>query len=194
MALNLRKIRFEISCGRKEQLKRIRGKEIVLCGRSNVGKSTLINRIFERKGLAKTSGTPGKTATINFYDIEGVKIVDLPGYGYAKVSKEEKKKWQELILSYFGGNREIRLVIQLIDMRHRPSKQDETMINYLIDMEIPMVVVLTKSDKLTLTQRLRRKEELREEIQSGKEITMIEYSSITGKGIKEVREIINEVV
>ena len=122
--------------------------EIAFAGRSNVGKSTLINKIFNRKNLARVSSVPGKTATINFYGLENVFFVDLPGYGYAKVAKSEKRRWSELIEGYLNSGRDLRLVFLLIDMRHAPSADDLHMINYLIDAELPFVIILTKADKL----------------------------------------------
>ncbi len=168
--------------------------EIAFSGRSNVGKSSLINKIFNRKNLARVSSMPGKTATINFYSLENFYIVDLPGYGYANVSKSEKKKWGDLIGSYLGdAERELALVFQLIDMRHPPSKDDLQMIDFLIDSEIPFVVVLTKADKLKPTQRKLRMEAFKTEIPCFEDITCVEFSAITGEGVETIRSIIEEV-
>lgn len=168
--------------------------EIAFSGRSNVGKSSLINKIFNRKNLARVSSMPGKTATINFYSLENIYIVDLPGYGYANVSKSEKKKWGDLIGSYLGdAERELALVFQLIDMRHPPSKDDIQMIDFLIDSEIPFVVVLTKADKLKPTQRKLRMEAFKTEIPCFEDITCVEFSAITGEGVETIRSIIEEV-
>lgn len=168
--------------------------EIAFSGRSNVGKSSLINKIFNRKNLARVSSMPGKTATINFYSLENIYIVDLPGYGYANVSKSEKKKWGDLIGNYLGdAERELALVFQLIDMRHPPSKDDIQMIDFLIDSEIPFVVVLTKADKLKPTQRKLRMEAFKTEIPCFEDITCVEFSAITGEGVETIRSIIEEV-
>ena len=168
--------------------------EIAFSGRSNVGKSSLINKIFNRKNLARVSSMPGKTATINFYSLENIYIVDLPGYGYANVSKSEKKKWGDLIGSYLSdAERELALVFQLIDMRHPPSKDDLQMIDFLIDSEIPFVVVLTKADKLKPTQRKLRMEAFKTEIPCFEDITCVEFSAITGEGVETIRSIIEEV-
>ena len=168
--------------------------EIAFSGRSNVGKSSLINKIFNRKNLARVSSMPGKTATINFYSLENIYIVDLPGYGYANVSKSEKKKWGDLIGNYLGdADRELALVFQLIDMRHPPSKDDIQMIDFLIDSEIPFVVVLTKADKLKPTQRKLRMEAFKTEIPCFEDITCVEFSAITGEGVETIRSIIEEV-
>lgn len=168
--------------------------EIAFSGRSNVGKSSLINKIFNRKNLARVSSMPGKTATINFYSLENIYIVDLPGYGYANVSKSEKKKWGDLIGNYLSdAERELALVFQLIDMRHLPSKDDLQMIDFLIDSEIPFVVVLTKADKLKPTQRKLRMEAFKTEIPCFEDITCVEFSAITGEGVETIRSIIEEV-
>ena len=168
--------------------------EIAFSGRSNVGKSSLINKIFNRKNLARVSSMPGKTATINFYSLENIYIVDLPGYGYANVSKSEKKKWGDLIGSYLSdAERELALVFQLIDMRHPPSKDDLQMIDFLIDSEIPFVVVLTKADKLKPNQRKLRMEAFKTEIPCFEDITCVEFSAITGEGVETIRSIIEEV-
>ena len=168
--------------------------EIAFSGRSNVGKSSLINKIFNRKNLARVSSMPGKTATINFYSLENIYIVDLPGYGYANVSKSEKKKWGDLIGNYLSdADRELALVFQLIDMRHPPSKDDIQMIDFLIDSEIPFVVVLTKADKLKPTQRKLRMEAFKTEIPCFENITCVEFSAITGEGVETIRSIIEEV-
>lgn len=168
--------------------------EIAFSGRSNVGKSSLINKIFNRKNLARVSSMPGKTATINFYSLENIYIVDLPGYGYANVSKSEKKKWGDLIGNYLSdAERELALVFQLIDMRHPPSKDDIQMIDFLIDSEIPFVVVLTKADKLKPNQRKLRMEAFKTEIPCFEDITCVEFSAITGEGVETIRSIIEEV-
>ena len=168
--------------------------EIAFSGRSNVGKSSLINKIFNRKNLARVSSMPGKTATINFYSLENIYIVDLPGYGYANVSKSEKKKWGDLIGNYLSdAERELALVFQLIDMRHPPSKDDLQMIDFLIDSEIPFVVVLTKADKLKPNQRKLRMEAFKTEIPCFEDITCVEFSAITGEGVETIRSIIEEV-
>lgn len=168
--------------------------EIAFSGRSNVGKSSLINKIFNRKNLARVSSMPGKTATINFYSLENIYIVDLPGYGYANVSKSEKKKWGDLIGNYLSdAERELALVFQLIDIRHPPSKDDLQMIDFLIDSEIPFVVVLTKADKLKPTQRNLRMEAFKTEIPCFEDITCVEFSAITGEGVETIRSIIEEV-
>ena len=193
MSINFNNVVFETSFGNKNQLKQSDGIEFVFSGRSNVGKSSLINKLFNRKHLARVSSTPGKTATINFYKVGSVRFVDLPGYGYAKVSKTEQNKWKDLIRGYLYSDRDIGLIFQLVDIRHKPSQQDIDMINYFIDSETPFIVVLTKSDKLTNNQRKIRLIEIIKEIPFGDQIKMISFSSVTGEGVKEIKNIINEI-
>jgi diaminopimelate decarboxylase len=167
--------------------------EIAFSGHSNVGKSSLINKIFGRKSLARVSATPGKTATINFFECDGVFFTDLPGYGYAKVSKAEQAKWRKLIGGYLSGEREISLVIQLIDIRHKPTAEDIVMINYLIDSEQPFIIVFTKNDKLSQRERKERMESFANEIPQFEDITTIPFSTVTGEGVEALREIIESV-
>ncbi|MDE6679575.1 MAG: ribosome biogenesis GTP-binding protein YihA/YsxC, partial [Ruminococcus sp.] len=158
-----------------------------------VGKSTLINKLFNRKNLARVSSVPGKTATINFYKLEDIYFVDLPGYGYAKVSKSEKERWSGLIEGYLGADRDIRLVFMLIDMRHAPTKDDIQMVNYLIDTEMPFVIVLTKADKLNKSEREKRMKAFESEIPCFSDIHSIPFSSQTFEGVEELRQIVEDV-
>lgn len=146
--MQFNKAEFAAAYGSFSQIPACSRMEIAFAGRSNVGKSTLINKIFNRKNLARVSAVPGKTATINFYQLEHVYFVDLPGYGYAKVAKSEKERWAGLIEGYLNSERDIRLIFLLIDMRHAPSADDLHMIDYLVEAELPFVVILTKADKL----------------------------------------------
>lgn len=146
--MNYHKAEFQASYGLSSQLPPSDRPEFVFSGRSNVGKSSLINKLCNRKSLARVSATPGKTATINFYRIDDVYFVDLPGYGYAKVSDAERERWDELINSYFEQAREMTLLIQLLDCRHALSADDRQMLDYLHYHRIPFVVALTKADKL----------------------------------------------
>lgn len=193
MNLNLNNVIFETSFGAKSKFLKSVGPEFVFVGRSNVGKSSLINKIFNRKHLARVSATPGKTSTINFYRVDNVRFVDLPGYGYAKVSKEKKNSWQELINRYLQDDRDIGLFFQLIDIRHKPTEADVNMINYFIDSQVPFVVILTKADKLSKLQLQKRLKELKIEVPCGEQVKMIPLSSVTGVGVPEVRSIINGI-
>lgn len=191
--INYNNAKFFASYGKFEQIPPSERVEIAFSGRSNVGKSSLINKIFNRKSLARVSAVPGKTATINFYELENIYIVDLPGYGYAKVAKSEKARWNKLIGGYLGADRELALVFQLIDFRHPPTADDLSMINFLIDGEFPFCVVLTKADKLSKNQRLQRREQLLTELPCAEDITIIEFSAETGEGAEEIRQIIEDI-
>ena len=185
---------FFASYGRFEQLPKPQKIEIAFAGRSNVGKSSLINRILGRRSLARVSSVPGKTQTINFYTLENIYLVDLPGYGYAKVAKTEKERWRELIGGYFAdAERDLALVFCLVDMRHPPTADDLTMINFLIDSELPFCVVLTKADKLKKTEREKRLEALKSELPMYEQLTVIPFSSVTEEGVERMCSIIEEV-
>ena len=192
--MNYHNVKFEASYGLLKQLPPSDKPELVFAGRSNVGKSSLINKLFNQKQLARVSSVPGKTATINFFTDGSARIVDLPGYGYAKVSKAEKDRWNRLISTYLGSDRDIRLIVQLIDIRHAPSKDDINMINYLIEDEFPMIVVFTKADKLSARQRAERMDGFAKEIPYFEDITYVVASSETGEGIPELKEILSEVL
>ena len=191
--MNYNKAEFSASYGTYSQIPPCSRIEIAFAGRSNVGKSTLINKIFNRKNLARVSSVPGKTATINFYGLENVYFVDLPGYGYAKVAKSEKNRWAELIEGYLNADRDLRLVFLLIDMRHAPSADDLHMINYLIEAELPFVIILTKADKLKKMKRLERMDAFKTEIPYFDDIHVVPFSSQTFEGVEEVREIIEDI-
>lgn len=191
--MNYNNAKFHTSYGKFEQIPPCDRAEIAFSGRSNVGKSSLINKVFNRKNLARVSATPGKTATINFYELENIYIVDLPGYGYAKVSKAEKQSWNRLIGGYLSSERELSLVFQLIDFRHSPTTDDVSMVNYLIDCGFPFVVVLTKADKLSKKQREERRRALLTELPCAEDITIIEFSAETGEGVDNIRAIIEEI-
>lgn len=191
--MNFNKAEFKTSYGSFKQIPPSEKTEIAFAGRSNVGKSSLINKIFNRKSLARVSAVPGKTATINFFSLENVYFVDLPGYGYAKVSKGEKQRWAELIEGYLNDDRDLALVFQLVDFRHPPTADDIMMINFLIDSGIPFVVVLTKADKLSKKQRSERREALMNELPCAEDITIIEFSAETGEGVEDIRGIIEEI-
>ena len=184
---------FELSAGISSQLPPSTLPEIAFSGRSNVGKSSLINKLVNRKALARTSSTPGKTATINFYKLDTLRLIDLPGYGYAKLSFLEKKRFSQTIEHYFDDDRDLRLVLQLIDMRHPPSADDYQMLEYLTHCELPFIVVLTKADKLNKTQRAERLAALQEELADYEGIHMVPFSAISGEGVEELRAILKEV-
>jgi len=191
--MNYNLVEFYTSFGRLDQLPNSKNLEIVFAGKSNVGKSTLINKVFNRKRLARVSSVPGKTATINFFKLGHIFFVDLPGYGYAKVSKDEKKRWSELIGGYFAQDRNIGLILQLLDMRHEPTKNDINMINFWVDTGFPFVIVLTKSDKLSKTEYEKRLNDIKSEIPCGEDINYFPVSSIKNLGFDELRAVIDDV-
>lgn len=188
--MKFEKIEFTASYGTSQQLPASSMPEIVFSGKSNVGKSSLINKVFNRKNLARVSSVPGKTITVNFFKGDGVYFVDLPGYGYAKREKSEMKRWAELMEAYFRTDRRIALVIQLLDMRHEPTDEDMMMLDYLHDAEIPFIIALTKCDKLNKTETEKRREELKKELEGFEEVPLIEFSSVKGTGVDEVKKYI----
>ncbi len=192
--MNFNKTEFYASYGQFKQIPECKKPEIAFSGRSNVGKSSLINKIFNRKNLARVSSVPGKTATINFYSSDNCYMVDLPGYGYAKIAKNDKLRWSELIEGYLTSERDIVLVMQLIDMRHPPSEDDLQMIDFLIEREQPFVIVFTKADKLSKKQREERMSGFSKEIPYFEQIEAIEFSALTGEGVEKIRSVIEEVI
>lgn len=184
---------FEFAAGRKDQLPVSDMPEVVFSGKSNVGKSSLINKLLNRKSIARVSSTPGKTATINSYKLPECRLIDLPGYGFARVSQSEKTRWAELVEGYFNGERNIRLVIQILDIRHNPSAEDYDMINYLIDRDIPFIVACTKRDKLNKTQ-FETQMKMFSELFAENEIKYVPFSALKGNGVDELKALIEEAV
>ena len=169
-------VTYEASYGTFKQLPKSTQPEVCFSGRSNVGKSSLINKILNRKQLARVSSQPGKTITINFYQGDGIKLVDLPGYGYAKASNAERDRWGKMINGYFTSDRNIPLVVQLIDMRHKPSKDDLQMLQFLMETNTTFIVALTS------------------EIAQYGAIAIIPFSAKTGEGAETIRQFIADSV
>ena len=194
MKINTNNANIAITVGNSKQFPRDPRPEIALSGRSNVGKSSLINTLLGRKSLARVSSSPGKTITINYYDIDKkLYLVDLPGYGYAKRSIESKLGWSSLTEDYFTKNPSsdaIKLVVQLIDIRVGPTDDDIMMINFLIDNEVDFVVVATKTDKLSKTQLTNALDNLHKEYFNGTDIKILPFSSVTRVGKDELWKII----
>lgn len=189
--MDFSKAQFERAYGTFGQLPESSLPEIVFSGRSNVGKSSLINKVFNRKNLARVSSVPGKTVTINFYSVGGdAKIVDLPGYGYAKVAKTEKDRWAKMMEGYFNSGRNISLVVQLVDMRHPPTADDIMMIDFLTQTGYPFIVALTKSDKLNKTEYKTRLEAIKTELPTIEKDRIIPFSALNGEGAEVIRNYI----
>lgn len=169
--------------------------EIAFVGRSNVGKSSLINCITNRTKLARTSSSPGKTATINFYDIEGrYRLVDLPGYGYAKVSKVEQEKWAKMINRYLSNRYNLVQVVQLVDSRHKPTADDKTMIDWIRSYNYSPVVVATKLDKLKKSQIEKNLTVIYNELRLDDDCVLLPFSAEKRTGREEFLELIESLV
>ena len=198
MKVNTNNTNLAITVGNQRQFIRDPKPQIALSGRSNVGKSSLINTLIGRKSLARVSSSPGKTITINYFDVDKkLFLVDLPGYGYAKRSKDSKRVWSTLTEDYFVKNPSadaLKLVIQLIDIRTGPTDDDIMMINFLIDNEIDFIVVATKTDKLSKSQLATALLNLQEEYFKGTGIDVIPFSSVTKAGRDELWKIITDAI
>lgn len=186
------KIEFIKSVSALDQLPELELPEIALAGRSNVGKSSFINTLFNRKGLAKISSTPGKTRTLNYYNVENkFYLVDLPGFGYAKVSKTERESWERLLIKYFQNNPNITRIIHFIDSRHKPTQLDIILNKFLMGLDIPYIVLLNKVDKLKQSELAKAKREIIEvfpELSIGDNLFL--FSSVKGTGKKELTNFI----
>ncbi len=186
---------FENAFGIVSQLPESTLPEICFAGKSNVGKSSLINKTIGRKALARVSGKPGKTVTINFYKLDTARIVDLPGYGYAKVDYKEKERWADLMEGYFRGKRNIPMVFQLIDMRHKVGEFDLSMLNFLNYYKIPYMIVLTKCDKLNKTEFNKRLISVKDELDGiiPEDTEILPVSALSGVGTERLRQIIENL-
>ncbi|MEG2517387.1 MAG: ribosome biogenesis GTP-binding protein YihA/YsxC, partial [Raoultibacter sp.] len=182
--MNYNQVEFKGSYGTSAQLPESKRPEVSFVGRSNVGKSSLLNKIFNRKGLVKVSSVPGKTTTINFFGTEEIDFVDLPGYGFAKVAVAEKGRWSELISSYFDQYRFYALVVVLIDLRHPAAKLDEQMIEFLTGCELPFMIALTKADKMSKSQANSKMAAMRQQLKIAPEFPLVVTSAENGMGIE----------
>ena len=189
--INYQQARFAAAYGEIAQLPASTTPEVSFAGRSNVGKSSLLNKLFGRKALAKVSSKPGKTRTINFYDVDGVTFVDLPGYGFAQVSKAEKERWAELIGGYYDQERSFNLVVSLVDIRHEAQKLDVQMVEFLKERNLNFIVALTKKDKLSNSKAARQRDAIAKQLGLGRE-QIVAVSSQTGDGIDELKRRIAE--
>ena len=196
MALNLNNVNLRISAGLPKQFPTDAMVQVAFSGRSNVGKSSLINSLLGRKSLARVSSAPGKTITVNFYDVDKkLFLVDMPGYGFAKRRPEDKAQWSALTDGYFTKNPNIdllKLVIQLIDSRVGPTADDQMMLQFLRQTNIPFVVVATKSDKLNATERKKSEEQLKNHPDIPADTPILFYSALKGEGKNDLWKLILE--
>ena len=188
--MDFKNVKFERSYGTSQQLPPSTLPEVAFAGRSNVGKSSILNKLCGRKALAKVSQTPGKTATINFFLAGDAYLVDLPGYGFAKVSKSERERWSELIEGYFNQERKLALVCSLVDIRHPASALDENMVGFLKEAGLPFCIVLTKGDKLSAQKCNAQKAAIAKQLELGSDVPIVITSSLKGTGVDELRRVI----
>lgn len=186
----IRSLNLETVCGVTSKLPENELPEIAFAGKSNVGKSSLINALMNRKSYARISATPGKTQTINFYNInEELYLVDLPGYGYAKVSEKEKIQWGKLIERYLHGSKQLRAVFLLIDIRHAPSANDKMMYDWILNQGYNPIIIATKLDKIKRSQKDKQLKLIREELNLVPGTIVIAFSAVTKQGREEIWEL-----
>ena len=192
--MNFLSCSFWRSFGEASQLYPLDKDEIVFCGRSNVGKSTLINKLCNNNKLARVSSTPGKTATVNFYSAGEYYLVDLPGYGFSKKSFSEKERWASLMESYFSSSRNIKLAVLLLDSRRMPNEDDIDMINFFLDYCVPFSVVITKIDKLNVKEYQEQILSITKFLDNYGCSNVFTYSSLNNESITKLREKLTEVI
>ena len=187
----IRSLNLETVCGITSKLPENEHPEIAFAGKSNVGKSSLINALMNRKSFARISATPGKTQTINFYNInEELYLVDLPGYGYAKVSEQEKAKWGQLIERYLHGSEQLKSVFLLIDIRHDPSANDKLMYSWIVEQGFNPIIIATKLDKIKRSQVQKQIKAIRQGLNLLPGTIVIPFSSVTKQGRDEIWELV----
>lgn len=185
--MKIKNVELSIVCGITSKLPETDRVEVAFAGKSNVGKSSLINALMNRKALARTSATPGKTQTINFYNVnDAMYLVDLPGYGYAKVSEAEKVKWGQLIERYLHTSKQLKAVFLLIDIRHDPSANDKMMYDWIIEQGYNPIIIATKLDKLKRSQVQKHVKMIKEGLQLVPGTTIIPFSAETKQGREEI--------
>ena len=191
----IKNVALETVCGITSKIPESRLPEVAFAGKSNVGKSSLINVLMNRKSLARTSSQPGKTQTINFYNInDAVYFVDLPGYGYAKVSLEIKAKWGKMIENYLRKSKQLKMVFLLIDIRHEPSENDRTMYDWILKMGFTPVIVATKLDKINRSQIQKQVKIVREGLKAKRETVIIPFSAETKQGREEIYALLDQML
>ncbi|MBB6451938.1 GTP-binding protein [Salirhabdus euzebyi] len=195
--MKVNSVELVISAVKRDQYPNDPMPEIALAGRSNVGKSSFINRMIQRKSMARTSSKPGKTQTLNFYLInEQLYFVDVPGYGYARVSKKEREAWGRMMEEYFTNREELKLAVLIVDLRHKPTQDDVLMYNFLKHYEKPVLVIATKMDKVPKTKRPQHLKVIKNQLNIDPEDQIVLFSSETGEGKDDawgaIRSIINK--
>lgn len=190
--MKIKNVELETVCGITSTLPENTLPEIAFAGKSNVGKSSLINALMNRKSLARTSAQPGKTQTINFYNInKELYFVDLPGYGYAKVSQEIKEKWGKMIERYLKGSNQLKVVFLLIDIRHEPSQNDKNMYDWIVYNGYNPVIIATKMDKINRSQLQKHIKMIRAGLDTVKGTEILPFSSLTKQGRDEILELVD---
>ena len=190
----IRSASLETVCGYTSRLPRNTKPEIAFAGKSNVGKSSLINSLVNRKTLARTSGQPGKTQTINFYNVnDELYLTDLPGYGFAKVPQKEKEKWGQMIENYLHGSDQLRAVFLLIDIRHDPSSNDKTMYDWILYQGYHPIIIATKLDKIKRSQEQKQIKAIRTGLGADPETVILPFSAETKQGREEIWECIESL-
>ncbi len=190
----IKNVNLERVCGITSKLPKNKLMEFAFTGKSNVGKSSLINGLMNRKSLARTSSKPGKTQTINYYNInEQMYFVDLPGYGYATANENVKAQWGKLIEDYLHQSKMIRAVFLLVDIRHAPSENDRIMYDWIVKRGYQPIIIATKSDKVKRSQIAKQKKLIRDTLQIGNDTIVIPYSSLSKQGREDIYAVIDEL-
>lgn len=191
----IRNVNLETVCGYTSKLPENAHPEIAFAGKSNVGKSSLINALMNRKSYARTSATPGKTQTINYYNINGeIYFVDLPGYGYAKVSEKERQQWGKLIERYLYGSKQLKAVFLLIDIRHDPSANDKMMYDWIVSKGYRPIIIATKLDKIKRSQKDKHLKAIRQGISVLPETEIIPFSALSKQGREEIWQLMERYI
>ncbi len=193
--MKIKNVELELVCGPTSKLPENSLPELAFAGKSNVGKSSLINCLVNRKSLARTSSQPGKTQTINYYNVnKEIYFVDLPGYGFAKVSEAEKKRWGEMIENYLNSSKMLRVVFLLVDIRHNPSANDKQMFEWIEYMGFEPVIIATKADKLKRSQVDKHIKQIREGLSAGKDTIIVPFSSTSKQGVDTVLDFCDQIL
>ncbi len=191
----IKTVELEVVCGVTSKLPDTELPEVAFAGKSNVGKSSLINGLMNRKSLARTSAQPGKTQTINYYNINNAMyLVDLPGYGYAKVSVKEKEKWGQMIENYLHSSQQLRAVFLLIDIRHEPSVNDKQMYDWVVYQGYDPIIIATKLDKIKRSQVQKHLKMIREGLQVKPKTPILPYSALSKQGREEIWNLMDELM